>query len=85
MIIKKCLRKDATPDNYGPLVRLFGNLDPTRKSAMQDVELNYDNFGSQNPAKELYPTSKHKKEIKDNLNLLVNFSEGKITQSKFCL
>lgn len=74
---KNAYEKDATPDNYGPLVRLFGNLDPTRKSAMQDVELNYDNFGSQNPAKELYPTSKHKKEIKDNLNLLVNFSEGK--------
>jgi hypothetical protein len=44
---------------------------------MQDVELNYDNFGSQNPSKELFPASKHKKEIADNLELLVNFTEGK--------
>ena len=74
---KNAYEKDATPDNYGPLVRLFGNLNPTRRSAMQDVELNYDNFGSQNPSKELYPASKHKKEIADNLELLVNFTEGK--------
>ena len=74
---KNAYEKDATPDNYGPLVRLFGNLNPTRRSAMQDVELNYDNFGSQNPSKELYPAPKHKKEIAANLELLVNFTKGK--------
>ena len=44
---------------------------------MQDVELNYDNFGSQNPSKELFPAPKHRKEIEENLNLLVNFTNGK--------
>ncbi len=74
---KNAYEKDATPDYYGPLVRLFGDLNPTRKSAMQDVELNYDNFGSQNPSKELFPAPKHRKEIEENLNLLVNFTNGK--------
>jgi len=78
---KNAYEKDATPDNYGPLVRLFGNLNPTRRSAMQDVELNYDNFGSQNPSKELYPAPKHKKEIASNLKLLVDFTNGKELES----
>lgn len=52
--------KDATPDNYGPLVRQFGDLLPTRRSAMQDVELQYDNLALQNKAKELYPKTSEK-------------------------
>jgi len=57
---------------------------PTRMPAMQNMELAFDNFGSQNQTKELFPLRKEKELIKSNYELVFNYLKGKqIEEVKF--
>lgn len=82
--------KDFSTADWGALiVAIYSEYNkkvkmPTRAAAMQNVRLAFDNFGSQNQSKELFPLKKEKDLIKQNYELVFNFLENKkIREVKF--
>ena len=57
--IKNAYEKDLTPISWSYIVRADSDLPPTRKSAMQDVELVTDNFARDYKESELFPQKRN--------------------------
>ena len=70
---KNAYEKDLTPISWSYIVRADSDLPPTRKSAMQDVELVTDNFARDYKESELFPTKKEIERIENNYSTLVEF------------
>ena len=97
-------QRQLTTSDYGALIVAvysdYGSKKqvkkPTRISAMQNMELAFDNFGSQNQTKELFPLRKEKDLINSNYNLVfsylkdkqiqeVNFAADKSSKSRYLI